>query len=112
MCTWSGIQCPSSTRLPFCSANRRKTSPKYRRSPLYKVLRRHFGMNTTWYLHSHFVWFRLPCSSIVDLLFVCFGGSREGVSAMDSCPCQTSTAPPAEPGGLLRCARSHLALLT
>jgi hypothetical protein len=35
-----------------------------------------FGMKTTCYLHSHFVWFRLSGSSIVDLLFVCFGGSR------------------------------------
>src|ERR1043166_452716 len=28
-------------------------------------------MNTTWYLHSHFVWLRLSNSSILDLLFVC-----------------------------------------
>ena len=28
-------------------------------------------MNTTWYLHSHFVWLRLSISSIVKLLFVC-----------------------------------------
>ena len=50
------------------------------------------------YLHSHFVWFRLP-SSIVELLFVYFGGSRIGVSARDSGIYQTSTASPAEPGG-------------
>src|SRR5207302_4934690 len=28
-------------------------------------------INTTWYLHSHFVWLRLSISSIVKLLFVC-----------------------------------------
>src|SRR6478609_4266768 len=27
-----------------------------------------FGMNTTWYLHSHFEWLRLSNSSILDLL--------------------------------------------
>src|SRR5207249_12122226 len=86
--------------LPICSASRRKISPKYRRNPAYSALRRHLGMNTTWYLHSHFVWFRLSYSSIADLLFVCFSGSRSGVSAMDSSKCQTLTATPAEPGEL------------
>src|SRR5437867_9357256 len=100
MCTWSGSRCPSSIRLSFCSASRRKISPKYRRNPAYSALRRHLGMNTTWYLHSHFVWFRLSYSSIADLLFVCFSGSRSGVSAMDSSKCQTLTATPAEPGEL------------
>src|SRR4029079_14389956 len=28
-------------------------------------------MNNTWYLHSHFVWLRLPVSSIVKFPFVC-----------------------------------------
>src|SRR5437667_301017 len=100
MCTWSGSRCPSSIRLSFCSASRRKISPKYRHNPAYSALRRHLGMNTTWYLHSHFVWFRLSYSSIADLLFVCFSGSRSGVSAMDSSKCQTLTATPAEPGEL------------
>ena len=26
---------------------------------LYNVFLRHFGMNTTWYLQSHFVWLKL-----------------------------------------------------
>jgi hypothetical protein len=34
-------------------------------------LRRHFGINTTWYLHSHFEWLRLSKSSIQFLLEVC-----------------------------------------
>jgi hypothetical protein len=28
-------------------------------------------MDTTWYLHSHFVWLRLSDSSIVEFPFVC-----------------------------------------
>src|SRR5579863_658429 len=92
MCTWSGSRCPSSLRLSFCSASRRNISPQYRRNSAYSTFRRHLGMNTTWYLHSHLVWFRLSYSSIADLLFVHFGGSRLGVSAMDSSICQTLTA--------------------
>ena len=45
LCTWSGWRCPSSIWLSFCSASRRKTSPRCRRSSLYSVRRRHFGMN-------------------------------------------------------------------
>src|SRR5512138_3443932 len=63
MCTWSSIRCPSSTRLSFCSASRRKTSPRCFRTPSYSTFLRHFGMKTTWYLHSHFVWLRLSRSS-------------------------------------------------
>ena len=37
----------------------------------YSVFLRHFGMNTTWYLHSHFVWLRLSIPPIAKLLFVC-----------------------------------------
>jgi hypothetical protein len=32
---------------------------KYRRSSLYNAFRRHLGINTTWYLHPHFVWYRI-----------------------------------------------------
>ena len=48
MCTWSLIRCPSSIRLSFCCARCRNTSPRCFRSYTYNVLRRHFGMNTTW----------------------------------------------------------------
>src|SRR4051812_28924814 len=60
MCTWSGIRWPSSIRLSFCAAKRRRTSPRYGRSWPNRAFRRPFGMNTTWYLHSHREWLR-PC---------------------------------------------------
>src|SRR5271165_1852321 len=59
---------PSSTRLSFCSANLRNTSPKCCLSSLYSVFLRHFGINTTWYLHSHLIWLRLSISSIANSL--------------------------------------------
>src|ERR1700746_3915845 len=71
MCTWSAIRWPSSIRLCCCSARRRNTSPRYCRSSLYNVLRRHLGMKITWYLHSHLLWLKLSYSSIRDLLLVC-----------------------------------------
>src|SRR3954449_8563033 len=71
MCTWSGIRWPSSIRLSFCVAKRRRTSPRYGRSWPNKALRRPFGMNTTWYLHSHREWHRLSNSSIVARPSVC-----------------------------------------
>ena len=40
MWTWSGIKCPSSIRLSFCSANLRNTSPRYRRNCTYGVFLR------------------------------------------------------------------------
>jgi hypothetical protein len=47
------------------------TSPKcFRRLP-YNTFRRHFGINTTWYLHSQFEWLKLSNSSIQFLLEVC-----------------------------------------
>src|ERR1035437_8713875 len=101
MCTWSGIRWPSKTRLSFCSAKRRNTSPKCCRSPSYSTLRRHLGMNDTWYLHSHTEWLKLSNWSIRLLLDVCFGRLTSGVSWMDSRKCQTATATPAEPGDLL-----------
>src|SRR5690349_10747382 len=58
MCTWSGIRWPSSIRLSFCAAKRRRTSPRYGRSWPNRAFRRPFGMNTPWYLHSHREWLR------------------------------------------------------
>src|SRR5690242_12525744 len=71
MCTWSGIRWPSSIRLSFCAAKRRRTSPRYGRSWPNRAFRRPFGMNTTWYLHSHREWLRLSNSSIVARPSVC-----------------------------------------
>src|SRR5689334_12996380 len=71
MCTRSGIRWPSSIRLSFCVAKRRRTSPRYGRSWPNKALRRPFGTNTTWYLHSHREWHRLSNSSIVARPSVC-----------------------------------------
>jgi hypothetical protein len=51
-------------------------------------------------LHSHFVWLRLSSSSIDEVSSRVFGGSRLEASSMDPLKCQTSTATPAEPGGL------------
>jgi hypothetical protein len=48
----------------------------FRRLP-YNTFRRHFGINTTWYLHSHFEWLKLSKSSIQFLLEV-------GLAAHDS----------------------------
>src|SRR5215470_10526682 len=56
MWTWSDMRWPSSIRLSFCRANLRKTSPRYRLSSTYSTFLRYLGMNTTWYLQSHFVW--------------------------------------------------------
>src|SRR3990170_3222423 len=81
MCTWSDSRCPSSMRLSFCAASFRNTSPRCLRSVPYNVLRRHFGINTTWYLHSHTEWLRLSNVSIATLPFVCLaahGGSLSG----------------------------------
>src|SRR5689334_15145864 len=70
-CTWSGIRWPSSIRLSFCAAKRRRTSPRYGRSRPNRAFRRPFGMNTTWYLHSHREWLRLSNSSIAARPSVC-----------------------------------------
>jgi hypothetical protein len=89
-------RCDSPSAQPTCGT----PPPRCCLNCSYSVRLRHLGMNTTWYLHSHLVWLRLSYSSIVDLPFLCFGGSRPGVSAMDFLRCQTLTATPAEPGGL------------
>src|SRR5271170_7559530 len=58
-------------RHSFCSANLRNTSPRcWRRLP-YSTFLRPFGINTTWYLHSHFEWLKLSYSSIQFLLVMC-----------------------------------------
>src|SRR6266545_5831570 len=87
-------------RHSFCAASFRNTSPRCRRSSPYSVFLRHFGMKTTWYLHSHFVWLRLSSSSIDEVSFRVLGGSRSEASSMDPLKCQIPTATPAEPGGL------------
>src|SRR6266508_6608091 len=87
-------------RHSFCAASFRNTSPRCRYSSPYSVFLRHFGMKTTWYWHSHFVWLRLSSSSIDEVSFRVLGGSRSEASSMDPLKCQTSTATPAEPGGL------------
>src|ERR1039458_5294267 len=84
MCTWSGSRCPSSIRLSFCSASLRNTSPKYFRNSPYNAFRRPFGINTTWYLHSHFEWLKLSYSSIQFLLCVCF--AAHAWSLLDGLP--------------------------
>src|ERR1051326_2816689 len=76
MWTWSGMRCPSSILLSFCTASLRNTSPRCFLNSPYRVLLRHLGMNTTWYLHSHLVWLRLSYSSIVELSSRVRGGSR------------------------------------
>jgi hypothetical protein len=97
---WGRERGPTELGPPYggCSSRSstgRNTFPGYRRS-CYKVFWRHFGMKTTWYLYTHFVWFRFSGSSIVDLVFVCFGGTSQAISAMDSGICQASTASPDE----------------
>src|SRR5258708_18787092 len=100
MWTWSANRCPSSIRLSFCSASLRNTSPKCLRRLPYDTFLRHFGIKTTWYLHSHFEWLKLSYSSIRILLVRVLGGSRRRVSWMDPLKCQTATSSPAEPGEL------------
>src|SRR5215471_11234027 len=93
MCTWSARRCPSSILLSFCAASLRNTSPRWGRSSAYSVFLRHLGMNTTWYLHSHFVWLKLSYSSIDETSFRVLGGSRCEASSVDPRKCQTFAAP-------------------
>ena len=69
-----------------------------RRNSSYNAFLQPLGMNTTWYLHSHRVWLRLPVSSIPNSLSCALAAHLWGVFAMDSGICQTSTASPAERG--------------
>src|SRR5271167_4966892 len=91
MWTWSASRWPSSIRHSFCSASLRNTSPKcFRRLP-YNTFLRHFGIITTWYLHSHFEWLKLSNSSIQSLLEVCLAAhlseSLDGLPQMSNCYC-------------------------
>ena len=70
----------------------------FRRLP-YNTFRRHFGINTTWYLHSHFEWLKLSNLFIQFLLEVCLRLTTRSLW-VDSRKCHTSTASPAEPGEL------------
>src|SRR5689334_8074215 len=83
----------------FCSANLRNTSPKYRRSSPYNTFLRHLGINTTWYLHSHFVWLRLSISSIAYSLSCAWrltsGSFRDGLRYLSNFYCL-----PGRAGGL------------
>lgn len=65
--TGSSSRCPSSIRRSFCPASLRNTSPQWFLNCRYNVLRRHFGINTTWYLHSHLLWLRVYTKT--NLLF-------------------------------------------
>src|SRR5271154_4760237 len=104
MWTWSASRWPSSIRHSFCSASLRNTSPKcFRRLP-YSTFLRHFGINTTWYLHSHFEWLKLSNSSIQSLLEVCLAAhlseSLDGLPQMSNCYCL-----PGRAGGSPDCSR-------
>src|SRR3954449_3295173 len=57
-------------------------------------------MNTTWYLHVHFVWLKLSNSSIVENLPVCLAAHGENFFDGHCRKRQTSTASPAKPGDL------------
>src|SRR5215211_6679733 len=99
--TWSGIRCPSSIRLSFWAASLRNTSPRCFRNWPYNTFLRHFGMNTTWYLHSQAVWFKLSnLSIVVSSPLVCLAAHERSFHDGHSFKCQTSTATPAEPGEL------------
>jgi hypothetical protein len=63
-----------------------------RRSSPYNIFLRHFGINTTWYLHSHLLWLRFSISSIACSLScawrltfgsLCDGLQTVAVSAID-----------------------------
>src|SRR3974377_209184 len=58
MCTWSAIKCPSSIWHSLRWASSRNTLPKCRRICPNSNFLRYFGVNTTWYLHSHVPTFR------------------------------------------------------
>jgi hypothetical protein len=66
----------------------------------YSVFLRHLETHTTWYLHYHFIWLRLSYLSIDGTSLRVLGGSRFGVSSVDSLKRQTFAATQAEPAGL------------
>jgi hypothetical protein len=52
MWTWSAHNVPSTTSTPLYSHKRRRIVPNFLRSFPYTILRRFFGIQTIWYLHS------------------------------------------------------------
>jgi hypothetical protein len=48
----------------FLRARSWKTSPRFFRSCPKSIFLRHFGIHTTWYLQSHFVWLK-HCMSLM-----------------------------------------------
>src|SRR5512137_590353 len=55
MWMWSAHNVPSTTSTPLYSHNRRRMVPNSLRSFPYTILRRFFGTQTIWYLHSQTV---------------------------------------------------------
>lgn len=84
-------------------ATRRNTSPECCRSCPYSALRRHFGMSTTWYLHS----IASDLSSHTrpsSLSFACAWRLTPGVSGWTPDRCLASTASPRWAGCTPSCA--------
>jgi len=98
ICTWSGMRCPSHTLLSLCWAKPLKTSPKFFRSSPYNTFLRYLGIQTMWYLQSHFVCFKLWISSIENLLSVNFERFTDSGGFLIFPHLSNSVSPPAEPG--------------
>ena len=95
---WSGIRCPSHTLLSFCCAKSRITSPKYFLNWPYNTFLRYFGIQTMWYLQSHFVCFKLCMLSIENLLSVNFERFTELGGFLIFQDLSNFRSPPAKPG--------------
>ena len=54
ICTWPGRRCPSIIWHSFCRAIAWKISPKCWQTLPNRIFRRRLGLNTMWYLRSHF----------------------------------------------------------
>lgn len=78
MCTGPDTRCPSSMWLFFCSDKRWNTSSQCFRRLSYRPRPLHLGINTTGYLHFHFAWLKLLCSSLRFLLSVSFASHERG----------------------------------
>jgi hypothetical protein len=63
ICTWSGSRCPSSILHSLRRASSWNTVPNCRRICPNNAFLRYFGVNATWYLHSH-----VACSADYDLV--------------------------------------------
>src|SRR5690242_4781107 len=70
MWIWSISNFPSRISHSLCVANSRRTGPNSCRISTNSLLRRYFGIHTTWYLHSHRVWAKLWVLFIENLLNV------------------------------------------